>query len=162
MKIGCNGPNAPKPSSPSRTRGCSTNCASALRTSLRRWSSRRQRRRCCALSQALPVICSRCLRQCWRMQFASATQTFGNIYRWDGEALHHLVAHNTPIAFAEARKRSPRHPAPNTPADRAVATKTVVHVADLAAEQAYVEQRDPATVAAVELGGVRTFRLSPC
>jgi GAF domain-containing protein len=95
------------------------------------------------------------------MQFASATQTFGNIYRWDGEALHHLVAHNTPIAFAEARKRSPRHPAPNTPADRAVATKTVVHVADLAAEQAYVEQRDPATVAAVELGGVRTFLSVP-
>ena len=87
--------------------------------------------------------------------------TFGNIYRWDGEALHHLVAHNTPIAFAEARKRSPRHPAPNTPAGRAVATKTVVHVADLAAEQAYVEQRDPATVAAVELGGVRTFLSVP-
>jgi two-component system, NtrC family, sensor kinase len=83
--------------------------------------------------------------------------TFGNIYRWEGEALHHLAAHNTPPAFAEARKRSPRHPAPNTPAGRAVATRTVVHVTDLAAEQAYIEQRDPATVAPVELGGVRTF-----
>jgi hypothetical protein len=30
--------------------------------------------------------------------------------RWDGEALHLLAAHNTPPAFAEARKRSPRHP----------------------------------------------------
>jgi class 3 adenylate cyclase/putative methionine-R-sulfoxide reductase with GAF domain len=36
------------------------------------------------------------------------------------------------------------------------ATRTVVHVADLAAERAYVEH-DPATVEAVELGGVRTF-----
>jgi hypothetical protein len=26
--------------------------------------------------------------------------------RWDGEALHLLAAHNTPPAFAEARKRS--------------------------------------------------------
>ena len=28
--------------------------------------------------------------------------TFGNIYRWDGEALHIAVTHNTPPAFAEA------------------------------------------------------------
>src|ERR1700726_628099 len=42
--------------------------------------------------------------------------TFGNIYRWDGEALHLLAAENTPPAFAEARKRLPRHPSPNTPA----------------------------------------------
>ena len=86
---------------------------------------------------------------------------FGNIYRWDGEALHLLASHNTPPAFAEARKRSPRRPGPNTPAGRMVATNTVVHVADLAAEQAFVEQRDPATVAAVELGGVRTFLAVP-
>jgi GAF domain-containing protein len=57
----------------SRTRDCSTNCDSAPTTSasaqltlLRRWSSRRQHRRCCALSQALPVICSRCSMRCWR------------------------------------------------------------------------------------------------
>ena len=87
--------------------------------------------------------------------------TFGNIYRWDGEALHLLATHNTPPAFAEARRRSPRYPNANVPAGRVAATKTVVHVADLAAEQAYVGQRDPATVAAVELGGVRTFLAVP-
>jgi two-component system, NtrC family, sensor kinase len=27
---------------------------------------------------------------------------FGNIYRWDGEALHILASHNTPPAFADA------------------------------------------------------------
>ena len=42
-----------------------------------------------------------------------------------------------------------------------VATKTAVHVADLAAEQAYIERRDPPIVAAVELGGVRTFLAVP-
>jgi len=57
---------------------------------------------------------------------------FGNISRWDGEALHLLATHNTPPAFAEARRRSPRHPDANVPAGRVVVTKTAVHVADLA------------------------------
>ena len=87
--------------------------------------------------------------------------TFGNIYRWDGEALYLLAAHNTPPAFAEARKRSPRYPSLNNPTGRMIATKTVVHVADVAAEQSYIEQRDAETVAAVELGHVRTFLAVP-
>ena len=37
-----------------------------------------------------------------------------------------------------------------------IATKAVVHIADLAAESAYIQERHPAFVAAVELGGVRT------
>ena len=37
-----------------------------------------------------------------------------------------------------------------------IATKAVVHIADLAAESAYIKERHPAFVAAVELGGVRT------
>ena len=32
---------------------------------------------------------------------------FGNIYRWDGDALHLVATHNTPPAFAEVRRRSP-------------------------------------------------------
>ena len=47
------------------------------------------------------------------------------------------------------------------PVGRMVATKTVVHVADLAAEPVYTEERDPAIVAAVELGGVRTLSAVP-
>ena len=37
-----------------------------------------------------------------------------------------------------------------------IATKTLVQVADLAAEEGYIERRDPGIVEAVELGGVRT------
>ena len=88
--------------------------------------------------------------------------TFGNIYRWDGDALHLVSSHNTPPTFAQARKRSPHRP-PEQNADslasvpgRMVTTKSTIHVADLAADQAYLE-RHPQTVAAVELGGVRTF-----
>ena len=40
---------------------------------------------------------------------------FGNIYRWDGDALHLVATHNTPPAFAEARRRSPIRPGPRTP-----------------------------------------------
>jgi GAF domain-containing protein len=42
-----------------------------------------------------------------------------------------------------------------------VTTKAVVHVADAAAEPGYVEERDPAAVAAVEIGGQRTALYVP-
>jgi signal transduction histidine kinase len=42
-----------------------------------------------------------------------------------------------------------------------LATKTVIHVADLAADERYAKQRDPNIVAAVELGGIRTFVAVP-
>ena len=87
---------------------------------------------------------------------------FGNIYRWDGDALHLVATHNTPPAFAEARRRSPIRPrVSRTPSGRMLATKVAVHVADFAAEEGYTERRDPAFVAAVELGGVRTLLVVP-
>ena len=39
-------------------------------------------------------------------------------------------------------------------------TKAVIHVEDLTADQAYAD-RNPTTVAAVELGGVRTYLAVP-
>jgi two-component system, NtrC family, sensor kinase len=88
---------------------------------------------------------------------------FGNIFRWDGEALHPVARHNTPAAFAERRARVPLRPAasPDSPFSRVVATKKLIHVADLAAERGYVERRSPGLVDAVELGGVRTVLLVP-
>ncbi len=86
---------------------------------------------------------------------------FGNIQRWDGEVLHLVATHKTPPAFAEARRRVMNRPSPTSPSGRMVATKTAVHVADLATDQAYVEQRAPSIVAAVELGGVRTILYVP-
>ena len=86
---------------------------------------------------------------------------FGNIFRWDGDALYLIATHNTPPAFAEARRRSPFRPDPNGRFGRMLETKTVVHLADAAAEKAYTEQREPGIVAAVELGGVRTILFVP-
>ena len=88
--------------------------------------------------------------------------TFGNIYRWDGEALRLAATHNAPPAYAVARSRSPHHRlSPQSFVGRMVATKAVVHVADIAADQSYIEHRVPETVLAVELGGVRTFLAVP-
>jgi class 3 adenylate cyclase/putative methionine-R-sulfoxide reductase with GAF domain len=85
---------------------------------------------------------------------------FGNIYRWDGEALHLLASHNTPTALAEARKHSPLRPHPRTPVDLMVAHKAAFH-ADIAASQGYTDRSDSGAVAAVELGGVRTILAVP-
>jgi GAF domain-containing protein len=87
--------------------------------------------------------------------------TFGNIHRWDGKALHLAAAHNTPPAFAEARRRWPNHPNPQSSVGRMIQTKTVVHVADAKEQPGYAIERDPASVAAVELGGVRTVLYVP-
>ena len=87
--------------------------------------------------------------------------TFGTIYRSEGDVLHVVATHNAPLAYAEAIGRLPLRPNPNTALGRTTATKTAVHVANLAAEKAYNERRDPRYVAAVELGGVRTFLAVP-
>ena len=85
---------------------------------------------------------------------------FGNIYSWDGDALHLVATENAPTAFAEARRRASFRPSPKTPTGRMIANKKVVHIADLRAEKAYVD-RDPWIVAGVELGGVRTVLMVP-
>ena len=83
---------------------------------------------------------------------------FGNIYRWDDETAHLVAAHNTPPAFAEYRRRFPHHqPNPKLGIGRMFATKETLHVTDARAAPAYIEQRDPSAVAAVELGGVRSY-----
>jgi class 3 adenylate cyclase len=86
---------------------------------------------------------------------------FGNIYRWDGEALLLVATNNTPSAFAEARSRAPFELNPKNPIGRMVVAKSVIHVHDLTSEQGYARQRDPRLVTAVELGGVRTFLAVP-
>ena len=83
--------------------------------------------------------------------------TFGNINRWDGEALHLLASHNVPQALAAARAPVLR-PGADGMIGRMLASKTVLHVADLAAEKIGT---DPGATAAVELGGVRSTLAVP-
>jgi len=85
----------------------------------------------------------------------------GGICRWDGDALHHVALKWAYPAFAEFLMRTPIHPNPKTSFGRMLATKTVVHVPDLAAQPAYAEQREPGIVTAVEVGHIRTALYVP-
>ena len=40
--------------------------------------------------------------------------TFGNIFRWDGDAFNMMASHKTPAAFAKTRQLSPIRPTPTT------------------------------------------------
>ena len=84
----------------------------------------------------------------------------GVINRWDGDALHLVATHNMPQAFIELREQSVYRPHRHSPNGRMVATKSLIHIVDLAADPAYLE-RNPPTVAAVEFGGIRTMLAVP-
>jgi class 3 adenylate cyclase len=89
--------------------------------------------------------------------------TFGNIYRWDGEAFYLLATKNTPQALAEYRRSASPvvRPAPDTLFGRLAAARKLIHIPDLIADQLYSEKKTPAAVVAVELGGVRTILVVP-
>ena len=84
---------------------------------------------------------------------------FGNIYRWDGDAFHLVATHNTPPAFAKARKRLPLRPTPKNLFGRMVATKSVIHVGNVLEHN--LERGTPIYDTATELGGIRTVLLVP-
>jgi len=87
--------------------------------------------------------------------------TFGNIYRWDGDALQLVATHNTPPAYAEHRKHSPFRAEQNNSVAQMITSKKVVHLLDAAANEPYATRRDPTVVAAVELGGIRSALIVP-
>jgi signal transduction histidine kinase/putative methionine-R-sulfoxide reductase with GAF domain len=88
--------------------------------------------------------------------------TFGNIYRWEGGILQFVASHNTPPAFAEVlRQEAEQKKTPTNLVARLTAGKSVIHITDLAADEGYAKARVPMTVAAVELGGVRTVLAVP-
>jgi GAF domain-containing protein len=86
---------------------------------------------------------------------------FGNIFRWDGDALWLVATHNTPAAFIEHRRRVPFRPNQGNPIGDMLKANVAIHVADLAADERYITQSDPEVVAAVELGSIRTFVAVP-
>ena len=126
-----------------------------------RWSSRRPRRRCSRSSAAPPAISSRCLQSCWRMPSACATPSL--------EISTAGMATPSPrcdAQYAACLRRGTQAftdfvPVRITLLGRMVATKTVIHVADLAASSPTLSKRVPEYVAAVELGGVRTVLFVP-
>src|SRR5262249_43652889 len=72
-----------------------------------------------------------------------------------------VATHNTPPAFAEHRGRVPFRPNQGNPIGNMLKANAAIHVADLAADERYSGRSDPEVVAAVELGGIRTFVAVP-
>ena len=83
------------------------------------------------------------------------------ICRWDGNVLRHVALRWMNPAFSKLLMHTPIHPNPKTNVGRMLTTKKVVYVPDLAAQPAYIEQREPGIVAAVEIGRVRTALYVP-
>ena len=97
----------PRPSSPSRTRGYSTNCGSAPTIWRSCWSGRPPRRRSCRSSVRRPAHCSRCFTRCSRTprEFAKPRSAYSSLREGD---FHRVVAmHNAPPAYADLRTREP-------------------------------------------------------
>jgi GAF domain-containing protein len=80
---------------------------------------------------------------------------FGRLLTYDGERFRVAAVHAAPSILTDFLNRGPFSAAAATGLGRLASTKRVVHVADLKAEQAYLD-RDPLRVATVDGAGART------
>jgi GAF domain-containing protein len=86
---------------------------------------------------------------------------FGTMFLREGDAYRTVALHNAPPAYAELRRRNPMiDPHPKSALGRLVATRQVVHIADILEDQGYLAGA-PNTVAIFETAGARTLVLVP-
>src|SRR5207244_7090438 len=109
------------------------------------------------------------LEPVFQAMLANATRIcgakFGLLYRIEGDSARIISKVGIPQAFAEYLKRGPHRPplnrvSPLTPIGRVIQSRQLVHLADYRTDQSYLD-RDPITVAAIELGGIRTLLVVP-
>jgi GAF domain-containing protein len=87
--------------------------------------------------------------------------SYGAMWLCAGDAFHAVALHGSlPSAFVEQVRRGVLRPAPDGPVPRAARTRQTIHVADLRADEVYVN-RYPLAVANVELAGIRTLLVVP-
>ena len=84
----------------------------------------------------------------------------GAINRFESDGLHLVATHNMPQAFTDLRRKAPYRPNQTSASGRLLATNAPVHILDLKADRAYLDRNGP-TVAAVEVGGIRTTLAVP-
>ena len=138
-----------RPSSPSRIRGCSTNCVRSLQQQT-------------ATADVLKVISSSPgeLEPVFQAMLENAVRiceaSFGVLFRNEDGAMRAAAMVGVPPAFAEFWQRGPQRPGPRTAFGRVSETKQTIHIADVKAEPAYVDG-EPVFVAAVNLGNFRTL-----
>jgi signal transduction histidine kinase len=87
---------------------------------------------------------------------------FGNLFLYDGQAFTAFALHRTSSAYAEARRRPVvvRDLHPDVPLARLSRIPEIIHIADVRAEQSYIE-RDPRFSELVDAAGARTLLIVP-
>src|SRR5262249_23749455 len=122
-----------------------------------------------ATSEVLQVISTSPgeLQPVFEAMLANATRLceakFANLFLYEKDSFRIVAQQNAPDAYADRWRRTPVlvvDDNPRTPLARLAATRSVVDIVDLMAEQGYVE-RDPRFVALVESAGARTHLLVP-
>jgi signal transduction histidine kinase len=122
-----------------------------------------------ATAEVLQVISSSPgeLNPVFQTLLANATRIcdakFGTLFLYEGGAFRGVAMHSAGFEHKERWRREPvidprEHP--RNPIARVAATREVTHIADLRAEQAYIE-RDPRIVALAESAGARTMVIVP-
>src|SRR6516162_9856345 len=84
---------------------------------------------------------------------------FGMLWIYDGEAWEAVALRQVPAEFAEFL-RGPQRPSSDTAHGRIARGETLVHIADVAAEELY-RTGDPHRSRLVDLAGARTFLVVP-
>jgi GAF domain-containing protein len=122
-----------------------------------------------ATSEVLQIISTSPgeLQPVFEAMLANATRLceakFANLFLYEKDTFRIVAQQNAPRAYAERWRRNPVlvvDDNPRNPLARLAATRSVVDIVDLMAEQGYVE-RDPRFVALVESAGARTHLLVP-
>ena len=86
---------------------------------------------------------------------------FANLLLYENGDFRRVALHGAPPAWADNQDRQPIfRPSATNPIARVVSTKQPVHIADMAAERAYLE-REPVVVSVVEAFGARTLLFVP-
>jgi GAF domain-containing protein len=118
-----------------------------------------------ATSEVLSVISSSPgeLEPVFQAMLENATRIcdakFGTLFEFADGAFRELSSLNTPPALIDFN-RKPRVWGPHTGLGQVARTRQTVHVEDALADRAYAE-REAGRMAAIELGGVRTFLAVP-
>ncbi len=121
-----------------------------------------------ATSQVLGVISSSPtdLEPVFEAILANATRlceaSYGTLWLCEGDSIRLVALHGTVSdAYAAERQRGAVfRPGPGVSITRPIRTRQTLHIADMSAEQSYLD-REPLAVTAVELGGIRTLIFVP-
>jgi GAF domain-containing protein len=88
---------------------------------------------------------------------------FGVMRLREGDGFRAVALHNAPASFVEERQRNPVvYPHPSTGLGQVIATKTLVHIADITADPSMMRARQASGLSALsDLAGARTVLIVP-